>query len=122
MIDERKHRLAEIAPSEQSKFVYEYDFGDGWEHNIVVEKILPVDPEADYPYCVKGRRACPPEDVGGVWGFEEFVEAMKNSNHEEHLSYVTWWGGLYDPEALNLNEINQGLQTIDQIEWWWEDL
>jgi hypothetical protein len=122
VIDERKYRLSEITPNEQSKFVYEYDFGDGWEHEVIVEKIMPIDPKAKYPHCLKGKRACPPEDVGGVWGFERFLEAMKNPMHEEHDSYISWWGGQYDPEAFNLDKINQGLQEIDQIDWWWEDL
>lgn len=122
VIDEREHRIAEIAPVEQSKFIYEYDFGDSWEHESIVEKILPVDPKLEYPFCMAGKRACPPEDVGGTWGFEEFLEAMKDPKHEEHESYVTWWGGLFDPEAIDLDEINQGLQEIDQIDWWWEDL
>lgn len=122
VIDERKYQLAVIAPTERFKFIYEYDFGDSWEHEILVEKILTVDPKVEYPYCVKGQRACPPEDVGGVWGYEEFLEAMKNPKHEEHESYVEWWGGIFDPEALDLDEINQGLQEIDQIDWWWEDL
>jgi hypothetical protein len=122
VIDEREHRIAEIAPVEQSKFIYEYDFGDSWEHGITVEKILPVDPKLEYPFCMAGKRACPPEDVGGTWGFEEFLEAMKDPKHEEHESYVVWWGGRFDPEAIDLDEINQGLQEIDQIDWWWEDL
>lgn len=122
VIDERKYRLAEIAPSEQRKFIYEYDFGDGWEHEIVIEKILPVDPKVKYPFCLKGKRACPPEDVGGVWGFDEFLEAMQDPKHAEHESYIEWWGGPYAPEALDLDEINQRLQDIDQIDWWWKDL
>lgn len=122
VIDERKYRLAKIASTGKRKFIYEYDFGDSWEHEIVVEKILPIDPKVKYPYCVKGKRACPPEDVGGVWGFEVFLEAMKDPQHEEHESYVEWWGEIYDPEALDLDEINQGLQDIDKIDWWWEDL
>jgi hypothetical protein len=116
--DERKYRLADIAPSERRKFIYEYDFGDSWEHEIVVEKILPVDPQAKYPSCLKGKRACPPEDVGGVWGFAEFLEARKDPQHEEHESYIEWWGGPYDPEEFDLEEVNEGLQEIDQIEWW----
>ena len=122
VIDERKYRLADIAPSERRKFIYEYDFGDSWEHEIVVEKILPVDPQAKYPYCLKGKRARPPEDVGGVWGFAEFLEAMKDPQHEEHESYIEWWGGPYDPEEFDLEEVNEGLQEIDQIEWWSDDL
>ncbi|MBC8509191.1 MAG: plasmid pRiA4b ORF-3 family protein [Chloroflexi bacterium] len=122
VIDEREYQIAKIAPKEQRKFTYEYDFGDSWEHEILVEKILPMDPDTAYPKCIKGKRACPPEDVGGVWGFEEFLEAMKDPKHEEHESYVTWWGGQYDPEAFDLEEINQELQAIDDIEWWWDDL
>ena len=122
VIDERKYRLGEIAPSEQSKFIYEYDFGDSWQHEILVEKILAIDPKAKYPYCLKGKRACPPDDVGGVSGFAEFLEAIKDPQHEEHETYVEWWGGQYDPEALDLDDVNQGLRDIDQIDWWWEDL
>lgn len=121
VIDERKYRLAKIAPAEASKFIYEYDFGDSWEHEIVVEKILALDPQAKVPSCLKGKRACPPEDVGGVWGFGEFLAAMKDPKHEEHESYLEWWGGQFDPEALDLDEINQGLENRDQIDWWWED-
>jgi hypothetical protein len=122
VIDERQYRIADIAAAEQTKFIYEYDFGDGWEHDVLVEKILPVDPKADYPFCIKGKRACPPEDVGGVWGFDEFLAAMKDPDHEEHESYVEWWGGIYDPDDMDLVEINQLLQEIDQMNWWWEDL
>ncbi len=122
VIDERAFKLADLVPTEQSRFVYEYDFGDSWEHEIMVEKILPPNPQAQYPYCVKGKRACPPEDVGGVWGFAVFLEAMKDPEHEEHESYVRWWGGPYDPAALDLDDVNRGLQNIDQIDWWWEDL
>ncbi|RMD71013.1 MAG: plasmid pRiA4b ORF-3 family protein [Gammaproteobacteria bacterium] len=109
--DERKYRLAKVA-GEQSKFIYEYDFGDSWEHEIKVEKILPPDPKKSYPYCVKGKRACPPEDVGGIWGYEEFLEAMKDPAHEEHDTYVEWWGETFDPEAFDLDEVNRELQAL----------
>ena len=122
VIDERKYILAKIASSEKRKFIYEYDFGDSWEHEILVEKILPIGPNTGYPKCIKGKRACPPEDVGGVWGFEEFVKAMADPKHKEHKSYKEWWGGQYDPEAFDLEEINEELQEIDQIEWWWDEL
>jgi hypothetical protein len=122
VIDEREYQIAKIAPNEQRKFIYEYDFGDSWEHDVLVEKILPTEPDTEYPVCIDGEQACPPEDVGGVWGFEEFLKAMKDPKHEEHESYVTWWGGQYDPEAFDLKEVNEGLQDIDQIDWWWDDL
>jgi len=122
VIDERKYRISQIASTEQSKFIYEYDFGDGWEHDVIVEKILPFDPKEKYPHCLKGERACPPEDVGGIFGFEEFLEAIRDASHEEHESYVEWWGGVFDPEAFNVDETNQLLGEIDQTYWGWDDI
>jgi len=121
VIDERKYCIAEIARTEQCKFIYEYDFGNGWEHEIIVEKILPVDPSAKYPYCLNGKRACPPEDVGGIGGFEGFMEKMRDPTHEEHDRYIEWWGGEYNPEAFDLEEVNQMLGEIDEMEWWCDD-
>ena len=73
MQDERRVKLSEVAPGEGFKFRYEYDFGDGWLHQVLVEKVLPPESGQVYPVCVKCRRACPPEDVGGVWGYEGFL-------------------------------------------------
>lgn len=112
VIDERRHSLAQIAPQVKRKFVYEYDFGDSWEHEIGVEKILPPEPGMKYPVCLKGKRACPPEDVGGVWGYENLLDALSDPKHEEHLSYLTWIGGEFDPEAFKLEEINQALRRM----------
>jgi hypothetical protein len=112
MEDERKVKLNQIAPSEKSRFIYEYDFGDGWEHLIVVEKILPPEKGVRYPRCIKGKRACPPEDVGGMWGYESFLEAIKDPNHPEHEDMLDWWGDDFDPEAFDLEEINDALQQF----------
>jgi hypothetical protein len=112
MIDERRYRLNQIAPSENYKFTYEYDFGDSWEHEIVVEKILPFDPNVKYPICIKGKRASPPEDIGGIWGYDEFLEIMKDPAHDEYDSYIEWLGDEFDPEEFDIEEINQVLQRI----------
>jgi len=112
VIDERKFKLEKIAPAIKSKFVYEYDFGDSWRHQIVVEKILPPSPDEKYPQCIKGKRACPPEDVGGVWGYDDFLEAIQDENHGGHDEYLDWVGGEFDPEAFDLAEINQRLHVI----------
>lgn len=112
MLDESKYRLNQIAPREKSKFVYEYDFGDSWEHTILVEKILPPEKGVSYPRCIKGKRACPPEDVGGVWGYAEFVEAITDPNHPDHADMLEWVGDDFDPEAFDLAEINEALQRF----------
>lgn len=109
VIDERRFTLEQIAPSLKCKFVYEYDFGDSWEHEVVVEKIITPEPSEKYPQCIKGKRACPPEDVGGVWGYETFLEALQDAGHEEYDSYLEWVGGEFDPEAFDLAAINRAL-------------
>ena len=107
--DEKKVKLAQVVRGEKFKFYYSYDFGDGWEHEILVEKILPREPEVVYPICLKGKRACPPEDCGGPWGYPEFLEAIQDISHPEHEDLLEWVGGDFDPEDCNLEEINQRL-------------
>jgi len=75
--DEADHRVGEVLPSLKAKMRWDYDFGDGWQHNVVVEAIEPADDAIDYPRCVGGRRACPPEDCGGVWGFGDVLAAAR---------------------------------------------
>jgi len=110
--DERRLTLAQIAPAARRKFVYEYDFGDSWEHEILVEKILPPDPAVKHAVCLDGRRACPPEDVGGVWGYAEFLEAIRNPEHEEHDSYLEWIGGDFDPDEFDVDAVNAELRRL----------
>lgn len=112
VIDERRHTLEKIAHDVKCKFIYEYDFGDSWEHEIVVEKIILPEPKEKYPLCVQGKGACPPEDVGGVWGYAGFLEAIRDPEHKEHDSYLEWIGGEFDPKALDLDEINQALRRV----------
>jgi hypothetical protein len=107
---ERRVKLGQIVTAVKDRFVYEYDFGDSWEHAIAVEKILPAEPGVHYPVCLAGKRACPPEDVGGVWGYAEFVEAIRQPKHPEHDAMLTWVGGSFDPEAFDLQAVNQALK------------
>jgi hypothetical protein len=107
--DENKYKISDIAPREKDKFVYEYDFGNSWEHQIVVEKILPRQADTHYPVCLKGARACPPEDSGGVWGYEEFLEALKKPDNPEYEEQVEWIGKDFDPEYFDIEAINQVL-------------
>jgi hypothetical protein len=107
---ERTARLAQVAPAVKAKLRYEYDFGDSWEHEVVVEKILTPDPSARYPRCVAGKRACPPEDCGGVWGYANLLEAINDPTQPEHEELLEWVGGSFDPEAFDLEEVNARLQ------------
>jgi hypothetical protein len=110
--DEHRAKLNQIAPQEKAKFVYEYDFGDDWRHAILVEKILPPDPAKKLPVCIKGKHACPPEDVGGIWGYETFLEAIADPEHEEHDSYLEWVGGAFDPASFDIDAINEQLRQL----------
>jgi hypothetical protein len=92
--------------------VYEYDFGDGWEHGIQLEKIVGPEPGVHYPRCLAGRRACPPEDCGGVWGYAELLEILADPRHPEHAERLEWLGGPIDPEAFDPDEVNNLLKRV----------
>jgi len=112
MRSEQRIKLERVVTTEKDRFVYEYDFGDSWTHILLLEKILPPDPEIHYPRCLAGKGACPPEDVGGAWGYAEFLEAVGKSDHPEHDDMLAWCGGEFDPEAFSLGEANQALKGL----------
>jgi len=107
--DESKYKLSQLLKMEKDSLIYEYDFGDSWEHKILLEKILPFDTKTALPVCIKGKRACPPEDCGGIWGYEELLEAISNPKHPDHENMLEWLGGEFDPEEFDLEEINGNL-------------
>ena len=111
--DYRTVRLNQVAPEVKDRFIYLYDFGDSWEHEISVEKILSSEKDAQYPRCLDGKRACPPDDVGGVWGYEDFVKAIRDPRHPEHDEMLEWVGGKFDPEKFDLDGVN-GMLLIFQ--------
>lgn len=102
-----KYRLGDLIKQKGRTFRYLYDFGDGWEHELVLEESRYFNPELrTKPACLEGERACPPEDVGGVPGYFEFLNALKDPNHEEHERYTQWSGGNFDSERFDLESIN----------------
>jgi hypothetical protein len=107
--DENKFKLHHLLKSEKEEIKYEYDFGDGWEHKILLEKIIPFDKNAQVALCIKGKRACPPEDCGGVWGYEELIETINDDKHPEYESMMEWLGGEFDPEEFDMDETNSML-------------
>jgi hypothetical protein len=111
IIDERRVRLRELAQV-RSRIVYTYDFGDGWTHEILVEKVLPAETGGGYPRCIAGKRACPPEDCGGPWGYARLLEALGDPEHDEHEQLKEWIGGSFDPDAFDLTATNALLHPV----------
>jgi hypothetical protein len=109
--------LRKIAPESGAVFSYEYDFGDSWQHRIEVEKVLPPEPGVRYPRCLAGKRACPPEDVGGIFGYEEFLQAIRDPKHPKHAAMLEWVGGAFDPEAFDPQEVNERLAHLGPSPW-----
>ncbi|MFI6449808.1 plasmid pRiA4b ORF-3 family protein [Kitasatospora sp. NPDC050543] len=112
-------RLDQVAPSVGDRFGYTYDFGDDWEHDILVEAVTDAEPGIAYPRCLTGRRACPPEDCGGMWGYEYLIEILADPAHEEHDERLEWLGldtaDQFDPAAFDLAEINSTLSGFAAI-------
>lgn len=98
--DERRARLDRVVRP-GSTFDYVYDFGDYWRHRVVVEKVLSAQTSRDRPSCVGGRRACPPEDCGGVWGYQELLVVLGDADHPEHESMLEWVSGHFDPAEFD---------------------
>jgi hypothetical protein len=108
---ERQARLNELLAAPKQKLNYEYDFGDSWTHEVLLEELKEPEPGVSYPRCIAGKRACPPEDCGGVWGYADFVEAITDPNHPEHDELLEWVGGEFDPEQFDLAEANAALRS-----------
>ena len=110
--DEARARLSTVAPEVKAKITYLYDFGDSWEHTILVEKILPQEAAKFRPICVDGKRAGPPEDCGGVWGYAELLEILADPAHEDYEERLEWLGEPIDPEAFDLEQVNRELAEL----------
>lgn len=108
----RTAKVSQVAPNARAKFVYVYDFGDSWDHQIVVEKVLPAEPGVRYPICTDGKRAGPPEDCGGVWGYAELLDIIQDPTHPEYEERMEWLGKGFDPEAFDLAAINSVLMRV----------
>ena len=111
LIDEKRIKLSTLISEEKVKFLYTYDFGDNWQHELLVEKIMPEEKGKRYPVCIAGKRSCPPEDCGGVWGYGDLLEAIKHPDNPEAEELLEW-AGEFDPEEFDLEEINSYLKEM----------
>jgi len=122
-VDPRTITLKEFFISLKSKITYTYDFGDSWQHEIELQKVIEPDVSMQLPLCIKGKYSCPPEDCGSIPGYYNLIEIMKKPNHNEYKEYVEWLGGEpYDMTAFDVNFVNEELQHLkDYIGEWEED-
>lgn len=110
-VDSTVAKISEIVPKDGKRFqfTYQYDFGDNWQHEVLFEGCLKAEKGGRYPQCVEGERACPPEDVGGVWGYAEFLEAIADPKHEQHDDFVEWAGD-FDPEEFDSEKATKAMR------------
>jgi hypothetical protein len=104
--------LAEVLTPSISHFIYSYDFGDGWEHVVHVEPSASLKPEEPALLCLAGENACPPEDVGGPYGYADFLRIIRNPKAKEHRTTLQWCGGAFDPTGFDLQAVNHQLRRL----------
>lgn len=112
-VDYQKVKLSSLLKKEKDKMEYEYDFNDGWEHIIELEKITDIDTNKRYPICIEGEQKCPPEDCGGIWGYMEMLDILKDKTHEGYEQCLEWVGDDFDASELNIKTINEKLASKD---------
>jgi len=112
-INEKLVRLAKVIRSSGGRFIYVYDFGDDWQHDILLEETLPPADGVRYPVCTAGKLACPPDDSGAIWGYQTMLEVLKHPEHSEYENIREWLGPDWDPTRFSQDEVNEALKGID---------
>jgi hypothetical protein len=113
VINSRDIKLKDVITAQGDKINYEYDFGDGWQHQIIVESFVKCD-RGEYPVCIGGEMRCPPEDCGGIFSFYEYLAILNNKKHPEHNDMVRWFPKKYDPAIFDIEKANKQLQKLDK--------
>jgi len=113
MQNEARVKLNTLLAHEKDKLTYMYDFGDSWEHTLVLEKILPGDSmDLPHPECLAGELACPPEDCGGIPGYYDLIEVLSNPEHSDYEDMKEWIGEDFNPEYFDIKDVNQHLAQL----------
>jgi hypothetical protein len=112
IIDINDFLLNEYFENQGDKINYEYDFGDGWMHEIVLKKITEGKENDVVPICLSGKRNCPPENCGGIYGYMNLIEIMADENHPDYEEMVDWFGEHFDPEYFDIEEVNDYLEDF----------
>lgn len=112
LLEEKRHKVGQVLGEGIRDFRYAYDFGDNWKHTVVVERTLVPDETNTWPQCLEGQNACPPEDVGGIGGYAEFLEAISDPTHDEYIAMRRWCGGPFDPSGFDINATNAALRKL----------
>lgn len=112
--DEQEHTIEKVLPKKGCKIIYEYDFGDSWEHLVVVEEIHSPKGWQPIPQCLEGARRCPPEDVGSTSGYENFLTVISDPKHPEHHEMLRWAGGPFNPEEFSVDAANESLKRLHE--------
>jgi len=113
--DDKRTRLSHVLRKPLDAMVYKYDFGDGWEHIVVLVCIFEPVAGAQYPVILAAEGACPPEDVGGIGGYYQFLHTMANPRHPEHREMMAWWGGPFDPKLYDIRARNEALMRRRRV-------
>ena len=114
-LDARKVRLSEVLEDVGTKTLkYLYDFGDGWEHTIKIERLIDPEPSTLYPRLIEAKGRCPPEDIGGPWGYAEFLEAIADPKHERHRELKEWFADDFNPHVVDLDWLAEDVAALAQ--------
>jgi len=114
MKNEKRVSLSKVLSVEKTKFLYIYDWGHYWEHEILLEKRIPFQRGTRYPVCLSGKRACPPENCGGPSGYQELLEILSDSSHSKHEERFGWLSGDFDSEKFDMESVNRTLRGSRQ--------
>lgn len=114
LLDANKTLLSDILSLVEDRFMYNYDFGDGWLHEIALEKLIETEVKRVYPICIDGQLNCPPEDCGGINGFNDILQILENKEHPRYKEIRNWVGKNYDPEQFDTVKVNKKLKQLQK--------